>query len=107
MPEDPGGGRLFTVGIPVFNGKALLRSCLRSVVDGTFPHERYEILVADDGSTEPETRAILAELEQSLAGEPGFFLVGAKSYGRLPTFLLQSGLAQLEIVMDMLGAPSR
>ena len=75
MPEDPGDGRLFTVGIPVFNGKALLRSCLRSVVDGTFPHERYEVLVADDGSTEPETLAILAELEQSLAGEPGFFRV--------------------------------
>ena len=75
MPEDPGDGRLFTVGIPVFNGKALLRSCLRSVVDGTFPHERYEVLVADDGSTEPETLAILTELEQSLAGEPGFFRV--------------------------------
>lgn len=74
MP-DHGGGRLFTVGIPVFNGKALLRGCLRSVVDGTFPHERYEILVADDGSTEPETLAILAELEQGLAREPGFFRV--------------------------------
>ena len=45
------------------------------MVDGTFPHERYEILVADDGSTEPETLAILAELEQTLAGEPGFFRV--------------------------------
>ena len=75
MPEDPGGSRFLTVGIPVFNGKALLRSCLRSVVDGTFPHGRYEILVADDGSTEPETLAVLAELEQALAGEPGFFRV--------------------------------
>jgi len=88
MPEVPDGpvapARLFTVGIPVFNGKALLRACLRSVVDGTFPHERYEILVADDGSTEPETLAVLAELEQSLAGEPGFFRVlrlGANSGG--------------------------
>jgi len=88
MPEAPDApvapAKLFTVGIPVFNGKALLRSCLRSVVDGTFPHERYEILVADDGSTEPETLAVLAELEQSLAGEPGFFRVlrlGANSGG--------------------------
>ena len=38
-------------------------------------HDRFEILVADDGSWEPETLAILAELTESLAGEPGFFRV--------------------------------
>jgi glycosyltransferase involved in cell wall biosynthesis len=70
-----GAGKLFTVGIPVFNGKALLRSCLRSVVGSTLPHDRYEILVADDGSWEPETLAVLAEVGESLAHEPGFFRV--------------------------------
>lgn len=74
MPDAP-PGRLFTVGIPVFNGKALLRSCLRSVLASTLPRDCFEILVADDGSTEPETLAILAELTQSLADEPGFFRV--------------------------------
>lgn len=72
---DPAGGRLFTIGIPVFNGKALLRACLESVLASSFPHERYEILVADDGSSEPETLAILAEFRDRLAAEPGFFTV--------------------------------
>jgi len=68
-------GRLFTVGIPVFNGKDLLRSCLQSVLASSLPRDRFEILVADDGSWEPATLAILAELTESLAGEPGFFRV--------------------------------
>jgi len=38
------------------------------------------------------------------SGEPGFALVGAKSYGRLPTFLLRTGLAQLERVVDRLAS---
>lgn len=68
-------GRLFTVGIPVYNGKSLLRNCLHSVVSSTFPRDRFEIVVVDDGSSEPETRSILAEFERSLAGDPGFFRV--------------------------------
>jgi thioredoxin reductase len=40
------------------------------------------------------------------SGEPGFHLVGAKSYGRLPTFLLRNGLEQLESVLDRLAASS-
>jgi len=36
------------------------------------------------------------------SGEPGFFLAGAKSYGRARTFLLQSGYAQLETILDRL-----
>lgn len=68
-------GRLLTVGIPVFNGKALLRNCLQSVISSTLPHDRFEIVIADDGSSEPETLAILSEFEQSLAVDPGFFRV--------------------------------
>ncbi len=34
--------------------------------------------------------------------EPGFYWVGAKAYGRLPTFLLNTGLAQLDMVLDAL-----
>ena len=37
------------------------------------------------------------------SGEPRFHLVGAKSYGRLPTFLLRTGLQQLETVLDGLA----
>jgi len=68
-------GRLLTVGIPVFNGKSLLRNCLQSVVDSTLPRDRFEIVLADDGSTEPETLAILDEFEKTLAAEPRFFRV--------------------------------
>jgi thioredoxin reductase len=35
-------------------------------------------------------------------GEPGFYLVGSRAYGRAPTFLLQTGLQQLETLLDSL-----
>ncbi|MSP61417.1 MAG: NAD(P)/FAD-dependent oxidoreductase [Myxococcales bacterium] len=38
------------------------------------------------------------------SGEPGFHLVGAKSYGRSRTFLIKTGLAQLETILDALGS---
>jgi cation diffusion facilitator CzcD-associated flavoprotein CzcO len=36
------------------------------------------------------------------SGEPGFYLIGSKSYGRARTFLLQTGLAQLEQIFERL-----
>jgi thioredoxin reductase len=41
--------------------------------------------------------------EDLLSGEPGFHLVGVKAYGRLPTFLLRTGHAQLETVLDLVA----
>ena len=38
------------------------------------------------------------------SGEPGFHFVGFKAYGRLPTFLLKTGLAQLESILELLEA---
>jgi thioredoxin reductase len=38
------------------------------------------------------------------SGEPGFHLIGAKSYGRLPTFLMQTGISQAAAIVDSLGA---
>jgi len=67
--------RLITVGIPVFNGKSLLRNCLQSVINSTLPRDRFEIVIADDGSSEPDTLTILAEFEKSLAADSGFFRV--------------------------------
>ena len=37
------------------------------------------------------------------SGEPGFWFVGSRAYGRSRTFLLQSGFAQLEVVLASLG----
>ena len=36
-------------------------------------------------------------------GEPGFYFVGSRAYGRSNGFLLRSGLAQLETVLEGLG----
>ena len=49
-----------------------------------------------DGLTVPRLEA--RDLE---SGEPGFFLVGAKSYGRSRNFLLQAGFAQLETILGL------
>ncbi|HET9650113.1 MAG TPA: glycosyltransferase family 2 protein, partial [Microlunatus sp.] len=68
-------GRVLTVGIPVFNGKSLLRNCLESVINSTLARDQYEIIVVDDGSTDPQTRAIVEDLERRLARDPGFFRV--------------------------------
>jgi hypothetical protein len=42
--------------------------------------------------------------EDLASGEPRFHLVGSKSYGRARTFLLQTGFAQLETILDDLFA---
>lgn len=36
------------------------------------------------------------------SGEPGYWLVGSRAYGRSRSFLLQTGLAQLEVILDAL-----
>jgi hypothetical protein len=69
---------------PVSEGAARLSRALSHVADCLTP----PVLAEDD-------------LE---SGEPGFHLVGAKSYGRLPTFLLQTGRGQLERILDGLAA---
>ncbi len=37
------------------------------------------------------------------SGEPGFYLAGAKSYGRSRSFLLQNGFRQIETILDRIG----
>jgi hypothetical protein len=38
------------------------------------------------------------------SGEPGFHLIGAKSYGRLPTFLIETGIGHATTIVESLGA---
>jgi hypothetical protein len=40
--------------------------------------------------------------EDFATGEPGYYFVGARAYGRSRTFLLQTGLLQLETILDSL-----
>ena len=35
-------------------------------------------------------------------GEPDFYFIGSRSYGSAPSFLLRTGLAQLETILDSL-----
>jgi thioredoxin reductase len=51
-----------------------------------------------DCLTVPSVRA--ADL---VSGEPDFFFVGSRAYGRARTFLLQTGLAQLETILASLS----
>jgi len=37
------------------------------------------------------------------SGEPNYYFVGSRSYGRAPTFLLQTGLQQLETILDAIS----
>lgn len=41
--------------------------------------------------------------EDLQSGEPGFYFIGSRSYGRSKSFLLQTGLAQMEVVLDAIG----
>ena len=37
------------------------------------------------------------------SGEPDFWLIGSRSYGRAPTFLLQTGFQQIETILDSIA----
>lgn len=55
---------LVSVVICTYNRKDLLRECLTSLFDQTYPKDDYEIIVVDDGSTDG-TEGVLRELAQS------------------------------------------
>src|SRR5688572_1543548 len=48
MPE-----RFVSVIIPVYNDRARLQTCLDALHRQTYPAERYEVIVVDNGSREP------------------------------------------------------
>ena len=64
LPLRPRGGTpLVSVVIPCFNHGRYLTACVDHVRAQTWPE--VEIVVVDDASTEPETRAVLDELERA------------------------------------------
>jgi len=58
-----------SVVIPVFQGERQIADCLASVLDQTFPRDRYEIIVVNNGSTD-RTAAIVAGFPVRVIDEP-------------------------------------
>ena len=52
--ETPKRGKVIdlSVVIPTHNRKEILRRSLKALLDQTLPHESYEIVIVDDGSTD-------------------------------------------------------
>jgi succinoglycan biosynthesis protein ExoA len=50
-----------TVAIPTLNEERAIRACLAAVLEQDYPHERFEVLVLDGGSTDG-TRTVVEEL---------------------------------------------
>jgi glycosyltransferase involved in cell wall biosynthesis len=70
---------VFSVIVPVYNtDERWLRRCLDSVLMQYYPH--WELCVADDASTEPHVRAVLAEYE---ARDPRIRIVYQKENGHI------------------------
>lgn len=65
--ERGGAGPLVSVVIPVFNEERHIARCLASVLDQDLPHDRYEVIVADGGSTD-RTREIVASIAREHPG---------------------------------------
>lgn len=49
--------------LPVYNDAEALRRCLRSLRSQTYPADRFEVIVVDNGSTEDDSQAVVAEFQ--------------------------------------------
>jgi glycosyltransferase involved in cell wall biosynthesis len=47
-----------TVVVPVYNGAMTIANCLESLLDQTYPADRYEIVVVENGSTDETTEVV-------------------------------------------------
>lgn len=63
----PDAGILVSVVVPTWNRASLLRDCVESLYAQDFPVDCYEIIVADDGSTD-SSRQLVTEVTQGRSG---------------------------------------
>ena len=68
----PPPGRVVSIVIPTRDRVALLRRCVESIAALT-PRDRYELLIVDNDSSEPATRAYLADVDARVIPAPGAF----------------------------------
>lgn len=69
------------------------------------PMKLAAALMAEQGADCLERTAVAADLLRN--PEPNFYILGAKSYGRDPSFLMQMGLAQVDQLFRELILPAR
>jgi glycosyltransferase involved in cell wall biosynthesis len=68
---------LVSIVIPVYNRAELIQPCLASLISQTYPRDRYEIILVDDGSTDDTVEQARA----SVQGWPGQFRLVQKANG--------------------------
>ena len=57
----------YSIIVPIYNSQRVIQRCLEALANQTVPRQQYEILVVDDGSTEP--------VPQSLETNPDIHLI--------------------------------
>jgi glycosyltransferase involved in cell wall biosynthesis len=72
---------LVSVIIPVYNDAARLRTCLHALEQQTYPAERFEVVVVDNGSTEDVSVAIPNDPRFTLVAEPSPGAYAARNSG--------------------------
>ena len=70
-----------TVIVPVWNGAATIRSCLESLDRQSFPRDRYEIIVVDNGSSDGTTEIVKTFAGIRLLVEPAAGSYRARNLG--------------------------
>jgi hypothetical protein len=68
--------------------------------EGTYP--LAAALLSRGGAADCLTAGAGLDVRALLHPEPGFFVLGAKSYGRNPDFLIRAGLDQIENLFALL-----
>jgi succinoglycan biosynthesis protein ExoA len=63
-PHDSAKLPFVSIVIPVYNEERYIEACLASVLDQDYPADRYEVIIADGGSTD-RTRAIVESIAVS------------------------------------------
>lgn len=95
---------IISVVIPTFNRALLLERCLESFSKQTFPHDNFEVLVVDDGSSD-QTRALLQQKYFSFKLSPLFCEHGGAAKARNRGIAEARGSIVLFTDDDCLPAP--
>jgi len=66
--------------IPTYNEAKFIRFCLSSLKNLNYPHERFEIIIVDNGSTD-ETVSICKEFTSKIFIAPNLTIAGLRNYG--------------------------